>query len=82
MKDRETAVRELVEEATSREEELQGLVVELQEKLEDIADFKQRKDDVESELVSHLEAPESRGKAERTPGGTKQTRSAEVRSGG
>eukprot|EP00873_Tetraselmis_striata_P041509 jgi/Tetstr1/461773/TSEL_006861.t1 len=51
LEDKEEAVRLLVDEATAREEELQALVVELQGNLENIADFKQRKDDVENELV-------------------------------
>ena len=59
--DKEEAVNQLVEEATAREDELQSLVEDLQEKLEDIADFKKRKEDVEAELVRppslHLELP-------------------------
>lgn len=51
LEEKEEAVRLLVDEATAREEELQALVVELQGNLENIADFKQRKEDVETELV-------------------------------
>lgn len=50
-------MRLLVDEATAREEELQALVVELQGNLENIADFKQRKDDVENELVGAAASP-------------------------
>jgi chromosome segregation ATPase len=51
LEDKEEAVRLLVDEATAREEELQALVVELQGNLENIAEFKQRKEDVETEVV-------------------------------